>query len=108
MRWYKATLYALKDTGEVDELKHPVMEEAEAGTAFFRKPPSKVASDMTEGNRHDYVQRTFLTRKNALYFDGVTSFEVLGERYKLVGLSAAGAETMVTGRSSKCTSRSLT
>lgn len=101
MRWYKATLYAPRDTGEVDELKHPITEEKAAGTAFFRKPPFKVMSDLTEGNQHDYVQRTFLTRKNALYFAGITSFEVLGKRYAVVSLSAAGTETMVTGRASK-------
>lgn len=101
MRWYKATLYGTRETGEVDETRKPVTEEVQRGIAYFRKPPMKVSGDMTEGNRHQYVQRTFLTRRSALAFQGVTAFEVLGRRYSLVGLSEAGAETMVTGRASK-------
>ena len=108
MRWYKATLFKLVDTGEVDETNKPVKREAEAGTAFFRKPPFKVSRDATEGNEHDYVSRTFLTRKNGACFSGVRSFEVLGVKYRLTGLSDLGAETMVTGRCSKCTLDSMT
>lgn len=108
MRWYKATLYAPVETGGADELGHPVTEEREVGTAFLRKPPFKVARDATEGNPHGYVRRTFLTRAGALAFQGVTSFEVLGARYDVEGLSEAGAETMVTGRCSKCALSSTT
>lgn len=96
MRWVRAELLELADTGERDALNDPVRELRSLGETMVRHTPYGGQSAESEGNRYEDAPMTFVTpapmataRRAALAVMG-------GEAYRVTGRADLGRWRVIT------------
>ena len=105
MRWYEATVYEAVQTG-TDATRNPTYELVGTDRVLLvRNAPRSYARDSTEGNAHDYEERTFVTKADPALVEGAAAIEVGGALYDVVGVSSR--ESPIALRVRRCKASGL-
>lgn len=100
MRWYRAELFALQQTG-VDATNKPVCKPRSLGNALFRAAPIHFDRSDSGGNGERGVRRVFLTKSPYSALKGAVLVDVGGDRYDIENVSDMFHERAVTVRRGK-------
>lgn len=100
MRCYTARIYKQVETGR-NKLGTPIVKEAEYAWCIVRPAPASPDLKEIEGNSMHTLTRTWLTQKPAIEFKGACAFEVRGQKYRLIDVSATDNGTLITGTCAK-------
>ncbi len=101
MRWYRAVICKREEIG-ADAMGCPVLKLSETSeSVLVRSAPWTAQPQDVEGNRHDMVSRTFLTKADAGLLEDADAIKVKGSVYEIDGVVHDSLTTMIRTRRCK-------
>lgn len=96
MRWARAELFELADTGRRDELNDPVRERRSLGETLVRHTPYGGESAESDGNRYEDAPMTFVTPASMATVRRAELAAMGDETYRVTGRADLGRMRLLT------------